>query len=71
MRKCKTSKLCSFQEPSGIIDFLLDCLPFPDADEEEEEECAESKGGDDDSIPLPFSPNLAHTTDVTQVYCLF
>jgi len=63
------SKLAlTYQEPAtGIIDFLLDCLPFPDADEEEEEECAESKGGDDDSIPLPFSPNLAHTTDVTQV----
>ena len=64
--------MCSFQEPAtGIIDFLLDCLPFPDADEEEEEEeeCGESRGGDEDSIPLPFSPNLAHTTDVTQV-CL-
>ena len=64
--------MCSFQEPAtGIIDFLLDCLPFPDVNEEEEEECGESRGGDEDSIPLPFSPNLAHTTDVTQVYCLF
>merc|ERR1719220_1690608 len=62
------SKLAlTYQEPSGIIDFLLDCLPFPDVDEEEEEECGESRGGDDDPIPLPFSPNLAHTTDVTQV----
>merc|ERR1719357_383753 len=63
------SKLAlTYQEPStGIIDFLLDCLPFPDVDEEEEEECGESRGGDQDSIPLPFSPNLAHTTDVTQV----
>merc|ERR1712223_2189988 len=56
----------TYQEPAaGIIDFLLDCLPFPDVDEEEE--FGESRGGDDDSIPLPFSPNLAHTTDVTQV----
>ena len=63
--------MCSFQEPAtGIIDFLLDCLPFPDVDEEEEEECGKSREGDEDSIPLPFSPNLAHTTDVTQV-CLF
>merc|ERR1712004_465992 len=63
------SKLAlTYQEPAtGIIDFLLDCLPFPDVDEEEEEECGESRGGDDDPIPLPFSPNLAHTTDVTQV----
>ena len=70
--KMQDIKICSFQEPAtGIIDFLLDCLPFPDVDEEEEEECEESRGGDqDDSIPLPFSPNLAHTTDVTQV-CLF
>merc|ERR1712107_636335 len=34
---------------------------------EEDEEYGESRGGDDDSIPLPFPPNLAHTTDVTQV----
>ena len=55
----------SFQEPTGIIDFLLDCLPFP---EEEEEEDETTRGGEDDEpIPLPFSPNLAHTTDVTQV----
>jgi hypothetical protein len=54
-----------FQEPTGIIDFLLDCLPFPEEEEEEDEEL--KTRGEEEPIPLPFSPNLAHTTDVTQV----
>jgi len=57
------SKLAlTYQEPTGIIDFLLDCLPFPEEEDEEEE-----TRGEEEPIPLPFSPNLAHTTDVTQV----
>jgi quinolinate synthase len=58
------SKLAlTYQEPTGIIDFLLDCLPFP----EEEDEELKTRGEEEESIPLPFSPNLAHTTDVTKV----
>jgi hypothetical protein len=58
------SKLAlTYQEPTGIIDFLLDCLPFP----EEEDEEVKTRGEEEESIPLPFSPNLAHTTDVTKV----
>ena len=60
----ETSKMSLFQEPTGIIDFLLDCLPFPEEEEDEEEE---TRGEEEEPIPLPFSPNLAHTTDVTQV----
>ena len=60
-----TLQQCSiFQEPTGIIDFLLDCLPFSEEEEEEEEK---TRGEEEEPIPLPFSPSLAHTTDVTQV----
>jgi len=63
------SKLAlTYQEPTGIIDFLLDCLPFPEEEEEDEE--VKTRGEEEEEegpIPLPFSPNLAHTTDVTQV----
>lgn len=59
------SKLAlTYQEPTGIIDFLLDCLPFPEEEDEDEEL---KTRGEEEPIPLPFSPNLAHTTDVTQV----
>ena len=54
------------EKPSAVdqvLDFLLDCLPFPDSEEEVEERMEEVQ----ERSESPFSSNLAHTADATQV----
>jgi len=56
------------EKPSAVdqvLDFLLDCLPFPDSEEEVEEMMEDAH----ERSASPFSSNLAHTADATQV-CL-